>query len=214
MSILPRLQSGTAAVLALGLTIGAVAPLVNPAPSFAQSATSFVDVSSSYWARDFISELSRRDIIAGFPDGSFRPDAPVTRAQFAAMLRKANENAFRKGALRSGTTFVDVSSSYWASSAIQSAYTTGFLAGYPGSIFRPEQNIPREQVLTSLANGLSYTSGIATSTVLNYYNDSSSISNFARDPVAAATVNRIVVNYPSLTSLNPVRNATRAEVAA
>lgn len=214
MSILPRLQSGTAALLALGLTIGAVAPLVNPAPSFAQSGTSFSDVSSSYWARDFISELSSRNIIAGFPDGSFKPDAPVTRAQFAAMLRKANENAFKKGAIRNGTSFVDVSSSYWANSAIQTAYTTGFLTGYPGSIFRPEQNIPREQVLTALSSGLNYTSTVASSTVLGYYNDSSSISNFARDPVAAATVNRIVVNYPNLTTLNPVRNATRAEVAA
>jgi len=214
MSIFPRLQSGTAAFLALGLTVGAVAPLMNPAPSFAQSATSFSDVSSSYWARDFIGELSRRDIIAGFPDGSFRPDAPVTRAQFAAMLRKANENAFKKGAIRNGTTFVDVPSTYWANTAIQSAYTTGFLTGYPGSIFRPEQNIPREQVLTAISSGLNYSSSTATSTVLNYYNDASSISNFARDPIAAATVNNIVVNYPSLTTLNPVRNATRAEVAA
>jgi hypothetical protein len=88
------------------------------------------------------------------------------------------------------------------------------MAGYPGNIFQPEQNIPREQVLTSLANGLNYSSSIATSTVLNYFNDASNISNFARDPIAAATVNRLVVNYPTPTTLNPVRNATRAEVAA
>src|SRR4028119_1064845 len=99
MSIFPRWQSGTAAFLALGLTAGAVAPLMTAAPSFAQSTTAFSDVSSSYWARDFIGELSRRDIIAGFPDGTFKPDAPVTRAQFAAMLRKANRE-FQKGAIR------------------------------------------------------------------------------------------------------------------
>jgi len=120
----------------------------------------------------------------------------------------------KKAAIRNGTTFVDVPSTYWANTAIQSAYTTGFLTGYPGSIFRPEQNIPREQVLTAISSGLNYSSSTATSTVLNYYNDASSISNFARDPIAAATVNNIVVNYPSLTTLNPVRNATRAEVAA
>ncbi len=214
MSIFPRWQSGTAAFLALGLTAGAVAPLMTAAPSFAQSTTAFSDVSSSYWAREFIGELSRRDIIAGFPDGTFKPDAPVTRAQFAAMLRKANDNAFKKGTVRGSNRFADVPSTYWANTAIQTAYTTGFLAGYPGNIFQPEQNIPREQVLTSLANGLNYSSSIATSTVLNYYNDASNISNFARDPIAAATVNRLVVNYPSPTSLNPVRNATRAEVAA
>lgn len=212
MSNLPRWQAGTAAFLALGLTAGSLAPLVASAPAFAQS-TSFSDVSSSYWARNFIAELSQRDVIAGFPDGTFKPDAPVTRAQFAAMLRKANQE-FQKSAIRSNTSFVDVRSNYWAASAIQEAYTTGFLAGYPGNVFRPEQNIPREQVLVSLANGLDYSSSSATSTVLSYYNDASNISNFARDPIAAATENRLVVNYPNLRSLNPVRNATRAEVAA
>lgn len=212
MSIFPRLQSGTAALLAFGISVGAIAPIFNAAPSFAQT-TGFSDVSSTYWARDFIAQLAQRDIIAGFPDGSFKPDAPVTRAQFAAMLRKANKE-FKKANVRNPINFVDVSSSYWAYSAIQESYTTGFLAGYPGSVFRPEQNIPREQVLTSLSNGLGYTASQSTETVLSYYNDSSSISGFARSPIAAATEKRMVVNYPNLTTLNPTRNATRAEVAA
>ena len=212
MSNLPRWQSGTAAFLALGLAAGTVAPLVSIAPAFAQT-TTFSDVSSNYWARNFISELASRDIIAGFPDGTFRPDAPVTRAQFAAMMRKAN-NEFNKGKVRDAIRFVDVPSNYWAYTAIQDAYTSGFLAGYPGNVFRPEQRIPREQVLTSLANGLNYSATQSVSSVLSYYNDSSSISNFARSPIAAATEKGIVVNYPNLKSLNPVRNATRAEVAA
>ena len=212
MSNFYRWQSGTAAFLALGLTAGTIAPLMASAPAFAQS-TSFSDVSSSYWARDFIAELSQRDIIAGFPDGTFKPDAPVTRSQYAAMLNKANKY-FNKSAIRSGSDFVDVASRYWAYSAIQTAYTTGFMAGYPGNIFNPEQNIPREQVLVSLANGLNYTASTSTSTLLNYYSDASSISDYARTPIAAATDNRLVVNYPNLNVLNPVRNATRAEVAA
>jgi hypothetical protein len=212
MSNLPRWQSGTAAFLALGLAAGTVAPLVSIAPAFAQT-TTFSDVSSNYWARNFISELASRDIIAGFPDGTFRPDAPVTRAQFAAMMRKAN-NEFNKGKVRDAIRFNDVPSNYWAFTAIQEAYTTGFLAGYPGNVFRPEQRIPREQVLTSLANGLNYSATQSVSSVLSYYNDASSISNFARSPIAAATEKGIVVNYPNLKSLNPVRNATRAEVAA
>ncbi|HEY9633004.1 MAG TPA: S-layer homology domain-containing protein [Coleofasciculaceae cyanobacterium] len=212
MSNFYRWQSGTAAFLAVGITVGALAPLVSPAPSFAQ-AGGFSDVSSSYWAKDFIAELSSRDIIAGFPDGTFKPDAPVTRAQYAAMLGKANK-FFKKSTIRSGNDFVDVASRYWAYSAIQDAYTTGFMAGYPGNVFRPEQNIPREQVLVALANGLNYSATTATSTLLNYYSDASSISDFARTPIAAATENRLVVNYPNLQLLNPVRNATRAEVAA
>ncbi|HCA95263.1 MAG TPA: S-layer protein [Cyanobacteria bacterium UBA9226] len=210
MSNLHSWQAGTAAFLAFGLTTSLVSPIFSAAPGLAQS-SNFTDVSSSYWARTFISELAQRDIIAGFPDGSFRPDAPVTRAQFAAMLKKANKE-FGKQIKRDGTRFVDVPSKYWAFSAIQEAYTTGFMSGYPGSVFRPEQNIPREQALVSLANGLEYSS--SSTTVLSYYNDSSSISSWARSPIAAATDNRVVVNYPNVKTLSPQRNATRAEVAA
>jgi len=213
MSQLNRWKSGTALLIALGLTTGTVAPmvttLVNPTPVFAQSA-GFSDVPSGYWARSFIAELAQRDIIAGFPDGTFRPEAPVTRAQFAAMVRKA----FRKERVRNAVNFVDVSSRYWAYSAIQEAYEMGFLAGYPGNVFNPEQRIPREQVLVSLANGLNYTASNPVATNLQVYNDAANISTYARNSIAAATEKQIVVNYPNVGSLNPSRNATRAEVAA
>ncbi len=214
MSKFSRFQAGTAAFLVLGLTGGAIAPLVSSVPAFAQANTvTFTDVPSNYWAGQFISQLAQRQIIAGFPDGTFRPDAPVTRAQFSAMVRQANRQ-FNKGTIRGNNRFVDVPSSYWAATAIQDAYRTGFLAGYPNNVFRPEQNIPREQVLVSLANGLNYSANQGTTTVLNSFSDANNISNFARDPIAAATEKMIVVNYPNLRSLNPTRNATRAEVAA
>ncbi|MBD2744258.1 S-layer homology domain-containing protein [Coleofasciculus sp. FACHB-1120] len=213
MSNLKRLKSGTALLLMLGMSAGSMAPLVetilSPAPAVAQ-AINFSDVSSSYWAASFIQELAQRDVIAGFPDGTFRPNDPVTRAQFAAMVRKA----FNKNKIRDAVNFVDLSSTYWAYSAIREAYEMGFLSGYPGNVFRPTQNIPREQVLVSLANGLNYTATNAVSTDLQVYNDASSISSYARNSIAAATEKSIVVNYPVVETLNPTRNATRAEVAA
>lgn len=213
MSNFKRIQSGTALLMLLGMTSGTVAPMVQtmmtPAPAVAQTTVSFSDVSSNYWARDFIVELARRDVIAGFPDGTFRPNDPVTRAQFAAMVRKA----FDKANIRNPVNFSDVASNYWAYNAIRESYAMGFLSGYPGNVFRPGQNIPREQVLVSLANGLNYsTSNVASS--LQLYNDASSISNYARNSIAAATEKSIVVNYPTVRALNPTRNATRAEVAA
>lgn len=203
-----RLQTGTAGLMAIALSAGSIAPIVISAPVFAQNA-SFNDVSSNYWASPFISELARRDIIAGFPDNTFRPDQPVTRAQFAAIVRKA----FAKSPERNANNFVDVPANYWASSAIQEAYRTGFLSGYPGNRFQPEQNIPREQVLVSLASGLDYNSN--NSAILSqYYSDDSSISSYARNPIAAATEREIVVNYPNVRFLNPTSTATRADVAA
>lgn len=77
MFTLNRWQSGTAALIAASLTAGTVAPFIIAAPSLAQ--TAFSDVQTNYWASDFIQQLSQRGVIAGFPDGSFRPEDPVTR---------------------------------------------------------------------------------------------------------------------------------------
>jgi hypothetical protein len=203
-------KSGTALILALGITAGAVAPIVISAPASAQVALS--DVSSNYWAAQFIQELAARNVIAGFPEGSFRPDEAVTRAQFAAMIRKAFPNAQR---VRSAVNFADVPTNYWGYQAIQDAYETGFLAGYPGGTFRPNENIPRAQVLVSLANGLNYTSTVSADTVLQQaYTDAGDIPGYARGSIAAATERRIVVNYPDVRLINSNQTATRAEVAA
>jgi hypothetical protein len=203
-----RWQSSTAALMALSVTAGTVAPFLVASPSFAQ--TTFSDVSSNYWAAQFIQQLSQRGIIAGFPDGSFRPEEPVTRAQFAAMVNKAFQKAPQRQAIR----FVDVPSNYWASTAIQQAYTIGFLSGYPGNRFEPNQAIPRQQVLVSLANGLEYAPSGNVESTLQYFNDANNIAGYARSPIAAATEQRIVVNYPNVNFLNPTQTATRAQVAA
>jgi hypothetical protein len=173
-------------------------------------ARTFPDV-QGHWAQTFIEALAERGVILGFPDGTFRPDDPVTRAQFAAMIRKA----FPRAAKRSGTQFVDVPANYWGLEAIQTAYRTGFLEGYPNSIFLPEQNIPRVQVLVSLVTGLDLSPPEQVATILSRsFQDAAQIPDFARPKVAAATLNQLVVNYPDVALLNPNRNASRAEVAS
>jgi len=201
-------RSTTALLVAVSFIGSSAIPFISIASALAQ--TTFNDVPTNYWAQTFIQELASRDIIKGFPDGGFRPNDPVTRAQFAAMLNKA----MTKAPTRNGVTFVDVDPNYWAASAIQKAYTTGFMAGYPGNVFEPAQNIPRVQILVSLANGLNYTANQAPETILQTYEDAASIPNYARNSVAAATENRMVVNYPNVQFLNPNQSATRAEVAA
>ncbi|MFQ4136497.1 S-layer homology domain-containing protein [Nodosilinea sp. PGN35] len=210
MSNFFRLKSGTALMLALGLSVGAFAPVISAAPVVAQTQTQsqFADVPANHWARQFITALAGRGIIAGFPDGTFRPDEPVTRAQYAAMVRAA----FNQPAVRGATSFVDVPPNYWAAAAIRQADTMGFLSGYPGNIFQPDQNIPRAQVLVSLANGLNYTASSTGS--VGIYRDASSIPDYAVASLAAATERRLVVNYPDVQTLRPNQTATRADVAA
>jgi len=173
-------------------------------------ATTFSDIQGN-WARSFIEALAAQNIIRGFPDGSFRPDAPVTRAEFAAMISKA----FQKNPIREAIAFVDVPANHWAVPAIQSAYQTGFLQGYPNSVFMPNQSIPRVQALVSLANGLNLPFKAEPATVLNTsFQDAAQIPEFAHTRLAAATENRLVVNYPNVALLKPNQVATRGEAAA
>ncbi len=203
-------KSGSALLVALGLTAGAVAPIVMIAPASARP-TSFSDVRANYWAVGFINELAARDVIAGFPDGTFRPEDPVTRAQFAAMINRAFAG---KPAIRPPINFLDVPANYWSRGGIEKAYTTGFMAGYPGNVFRPDENIPRSQILVSLTNGLGFVVTAPLDQTLSFFADASAIPNYARGSVAAATERRMVVNFPDVRVLNPNRAATRAETAA
>ena len=174
---------------------------------FVAAQVAFQDV-QGYWAQPYIEALAAKKIIAGFPDATFKPNEPVTRAQFAAIVSKAFSTKLQREPL----DFKDVTRNFWGYQAIQSAYRGGFVAGYPGGVFQPQQQIPRVQVLVSLANGLSLRSD--NPSALSVFTDASQIPNYATDPVAAATQRQLVVNYPTPNQLNPNREATRAEVAA
>ncbi|MEH2363170.1 DUF1565 domain-containing protein [Nostoc sp.] len=168
----------------------------------------FKDVPANYWAKAYIQALASQNIIAGFPDGSFKPNEPVTRAQFAAIVTKALTPSAKRPVIK----FKDVASNFWADAAIQSAYQGQFVSGYPDGTFKPQQQIPRVQALVSLANGLGLTT--SNQNVLSFYTDAAQIPNYAIAPVAAATIRQLVINYPTVKQLNPNRQATRAEVAA
>ncbi|GAX40982.1 beta-Ig-H3/fasciclin [Tolypothrix sp. NIES-4075] len=184
----------------------------NETPSQSTTA-SFSDVSSNYWASPFIQALAQRNVISGFTDGTFKPDQPVTRAQFAAMIQKAfNQNPTRQ--LSQGG-FRDVPANYWAASAIKEAYETGFMSGYPNNLFLPNQQIPKVQALVALTSGLGLSAGDTTTSVLStYYSDAANIPAYAINNVGAATQANLVVNYPELKVLNPQVSLTRAEAAA
>ncbi len=169
----------------------------------------FDDVSENHWAKDFIAELAALQIIQGFPDGSFRPDEQLTRAQFAAMLSQA----FQKVQVRNPISFRDVSTKHWAYNAVRDAYSTGFLA-VSGTQFNPAQSLSRMEVLLTLARGLNYTFSGSTQTILAAYTDATSIRSDVRSAIAALTQRGIVVNYPDVQTLNANKVATRAEVTA
>ena len=100
----------------------------------------FTDVPSTHWAADYIGYMQQFGIVMGFNDGSFRPDAPVTRAQFAAIASR-----FEK--LTEGSkSFTDVPSTHWAAKYINFAATRGWVTGYSDGTFKPENPISRAEV--------------------------------------------------------------------
>lgn len=171
------------------------------------SSPRFPDI-QTHWARPFIEALAQRGIVRGFEDQTFRPNRAVSRAEFAALL----QTAFPRSGTRPYTPFTDVPPTHWAAGAIRWAFETGFLSGYPGRQFRPNESIPRVQALASLAGGLSLTSASQVP-LAQLYQDANQIPKWAMGAIAAATAAGIVVNYPSLQQLKPVQAATRAEVA-
>lgn len=183
---------------------------VGPQIVGARGPAGFSDVPEGYWALPFISALAERGVVGGFADGTFRPDRPVTRAEYAAMLQRA----FDQPPSQDIETYKDIPSNFWAAPAIQEATRTEFLSGYPAGDFRPDQQIPRVQALVALVSGLRLSAQSSPNQLLQTYQDAEQIPKWAPGQVAAATQAGFVVNYPDQSVLNPNQSATRAEVAA
>jgi hypothetical protein len=167
------------------------------------------------WAEPFIKALVEKDIIKGYPDGTFKPDQPVTRAEFAALLSKA----FPLEPIRGARRFKDIPKKYWATEVIQKAYQSGFLAGYPNGTFAPKQNIIRIQSLVSLINGSKIEP--ANSLDLNgVFGDAAQVPSYGQNALIAATQKCIAVSVEVDSTKLPAGNfgpntvATRADVAA
>ncbi len=161
-----------------------------------------------HWAAPFIQALVAQEIITGFPDGTFKPDTKMTRSQFAALISQA----FDQPLVHEAIQFRDLPPNFWAAGAIAEATRMGFLSGYPGGRFQPNQELNRVQAIVALMSGLGLTDG--SRNLLRIYQDRLRIPSYATAKVAAATQQQMVVNHPEINALRPTDAVTRAEVAA
>jgi S-layer homology domain len=188
------------------------APDANIPGSKQDGVASLSDISGN-WAEPFIRVLTDKGIIAGYRDGTFRPDQPVTRAEFAALIRRAFPDAPE---VSSKKTFRDVPSGYWAAEAIAKASSIGFLAGDPGGTFRPADNIKRIESLVSLVNGTKLQANGETANIDELFADTPQVPVFGRNALVAAAQRCVAVSvsYPDGRNFNPTGEATRSDVAA
>jgi hypothetical protein len=184
------------------MTSGSATPSMN---------RNFSDI-GNHWAKACILALADRGILNGYPDGTFRPDAGITRAEFATLMKGAFPNAPE---VRPAVNFSDVPPQYWAYSAIQWAYERGFFSGYPDGTFQPSQMTSRLQTVLVLVSTRSVENAWSPDELLRlYFEDVGQIAAWAKKAASDAIVAEIIVNYPKVRQLRPLENATRGEVSA
>jgi CubicO group peptidase (beta-lactamase class C family) len=166
----------------------------------------FKDVPATSWAFAAVADLSARGLVTGEADGLFHPEQPLTRAAFAALL--CTSLGVQSPAPASDP-FRDVPAGHWAAGSIAAAVSNGWLSGYPGGTFRPDDPVSMAQALAVIARSQAWQD-----TAVTPYADVPSSSWFA--PAVAACFARGIIRSPdpgieTNGRLHPEAPCTRAQ---
>ncbi|MBB6214345.1 hypothetical protein HNQ80_000425 [Anaerosolibacter carboniphilus] len=157
----------------------------------------------AHWAHDCIVTLVEHGIVTGYPDGSIQPDNKITRAETAVLIGKAlqlqEQDNFFSG-------YIDPIPK-WARGYIIATTESDIFKGYPGRIFKPGQNISREEMATVLMRAFEK-KGNAENILA--FTDKDTISDWALEYIQSGVSNEIIVGYPDNT-FKPQDDITRAE---
>jgi len=176
-------------------------------------AKDFNDVKANYWADSQIQALANDGVIVGYPNGTFKPDTPVTRAEFATMVVKSlhQENC----TLTETHNFKDVPTDYWAYGNIQRAENFNLLKGFPDGTFKPNANISKAEAISIIVSAIH--SGNMTEfeakKILSLYSDADQIPYWAVIPAAKSEKYNMTAHNPAkVNKFEPCKKITRAEV--
>lgn len=172
---------------------------------------SFRDVTSTHWAFASVERAAELGLVTGYSDGTFRPDTPVTRAQFVLMLwRMCGKPAAAKAA-----SFADASAD-WYQDALSWAVEKGYVNGLSDTRFGPDAPITRQQamaILFRLNGGQSGTELTLTGIYEQTFADSTTIAAWAKDATWWAVYHELVSGVGG-SRIAPEANASRAQIAA
>lgn len=191
---------------------GQIVKRETPPPS---ANTRFIDVYDNYWALDVINKLYDSGYIKGYPDGTFRPDGNITRAEFVVMLRNVLKDKYSSGKTydHSKETII-VHSNHWSSNAVNEFFKympSSDITLIFGTNFNPDKIITREEVVAVLDSTLSNHNNFK-ATSSNVSLKDINLSPFG-DSILFSVNNGLVVGYPD-GIFRPKNNITRAEIAA
>jgi len=111
----------------------------------------YPDVPPDYWAADQISYIGTLGIIRGYPDGNFKPEGNITRAELATLLMRTRMSGDKNVPDSTMEIFSDVPLSHWALKYVNLAAQTKVVKGYPDGNFKPNANVTRAEGLTMIA---------------------------------------------------------------
>jgi hypothetical protein len=185
---------------------GAAAPLVGVFP----------DVPAGYWAGCDIDRLAATNVIAGYPDRTYKPSLPVSRAEFASMMVKGfNLNIAGCDCLTGKKLFKDVPLSHWANPAIAKAVNEGIMSGYKNGKFLPKHPVSRAEALTAMAHGINCDmDSCKAQEILGQYCDGNKVPTWAQIPIAKALETGVLKDSPAPNMISPCKDASRADIAS
>lgn len=153
------------------------------------------------WAKDVIDKWSESGVISGDGDGNFRPDEPITRAEFAKIVTTA-----KKYTEKSNISFTDVDDSEWYYDALSKSVSAGIINGYEDGSFRPNSYITRQEAAAVISRA--YEVGNDLSEI--YFTDKDQIEAWALNDIKRLYNANIISGYPD-GSFMPMAEITRAE---
>ncbi|WP_304508981.1 S-layer homology domain-containing protein, partial [Anaerotignum sp.] len=176
----------------------AAAMAIAPVNAFAASS----DI-HGHWAEKTITAWQDKGLISGYQDGTFKPNKPTTRAEFARIMNQAL-GLSNKG----NVSFSDVSASDWFYNDVAVALGEKYTAGYPDGTFKPNETITRAQAAVFIAKAIDASGGSVAA-----FTDSNDIPNWAKDSVGAIVAKGYMSGYPD-GSFKPNAVLTRAEAVS
>lgn len=174
----------------------------------------FSDV-ANHWAKDAVNDMGSRLVIEGTGNGQFTPDQAITRAEFAAIVVRG----LGLGLSQAATPFSDVKTTDWYNSAINTAYAYQLINGFEDGMFRPDDQITREQAMLIIAKAMKITalnaklSNQSAEGFLTPYTDAGKASDWALSAITDCLQAGVIMGRSS-NVLAPKDDMTRAEVAA
>lgn len=169
----------------------------------------FTDVSSSSWYAEAVGQVVNQELFLGTPDGTFEPDATTTRSMMVTVLHRLA--GLPEAAASAG--FTDVAATAWYASAVDWAAETGVTFGTSTKTFTPGRVLTREELVSMLYRYAQNTGADVSGADLSGYPDAASVSGFAKEAMAWAVKNGIILGTDKGT-LAPKTAASRAELAA